>query len=587
MCSIDGYTGKQDLFTLKDYASFNQDRGPDGTSYFSDNKINIAHSLLKIQGQYTDDQKIVQPYVYGDHVLSYNGEIYGLDTFDTEWLMNAIINEDWSTLKYNTNGMWAFAYYNAQKSRITLARDHFGVKPLYYMVYNGQLYWSSTQKPLIAVLLKNNELSTNIDYDRRNNNNDGFWVSPYTTWNYISRVAPGEILHWEINDDGRVFPLARDTFWGSGWNLDVNYNYDPEEFEELTVKAIKEVSYGPGIKKCLSLSGGLDSSLIASVNRDNDNFMCSTVTYDQNHNSINTSVGRLNEYKKAKKLCKELNIPHSIVTIKSNYNDYLDEVIERCAEQIWLTSRSVPRLLNIKNAYEQGNKIYLVGDMADEIVTGYSGHFWYSVDAMKTYRPGWSAADRHLPNNGIRSDGLSAWFQELGIMETYKWMPDLPTNDPTNKHLFIRTLTSVDAFCGIVDHLAGTFGMESRVPFCHQEWAKYVFKIPSGFKLRTPTNKEMEKLPYKGMMRNRFTRKGEFPHSTKYPEINSAYIGWYKWLFREEMKDWLPTYIRDPIDRKLGFSTPWNARDYSMNNRLRKSELQRSLEIIPKKFAFK
>ena len=166
MCSIEGFTGPQP-FTIEDYTKFNKDRGPDDTNYWSDQFVSFGHNLLAIS---TNKSKKTQPYVTDKgNVLIYNGEIFGLgdDVFDTEWLANKIENEGIQSLKNDVNGMWAFVWYEPKNQRMWLVRDHFGVKPLYYLEQGTDLYFSSTPKPLYAVLNKYSSLE--IDQNKMQN----------------------------------------------------------------------------------------------------------------------------------------------------------------------------------------------------------------------------------------------------------------------------------------------------------------------------------------------------------------------------------------------------------------------------------
>ena len=153
MCSIEGFTGPQP-FTIEDYTKFNKRRGPDDTNHWNDGIVHLGHNLLAIAPQPKNKS---QPFETDKgNVLCYNGEIFGLkqSAYDTEWLANRIEEKGIQSLKDNVNGMWAFSWYDVDKQTITLVRDHFGVKPLYYMELNNNLYWSSTTKPLVAALNK-------------------------------------------------------------------------------------------------------------------------------------------------------------------------------------------------------------------------------------------------------------------------------------------------------------------------------------------------------------------------------------------------------------------------------------------------
>ena len=139
---------------------------------------------------------------------------------------------------------------------------------------------------------------------------------------------------------------------------------------------------------------------------------------------------------------------------------------------------------------------------------------------------------------------------------------------------------SVDSFCGILDHLCGSYGMESRVPWAVQSLAKYALKIPSGAKLRLPTVRENErKLTQLKMVRSQTEH---LFHNGKWA---SDIRGSYKWLIREEFKDCLPHYVTSQM-KKTGFSTPWHSRDLAKNNTLREEETGEILDVVPHLYKF-
>jgi len=541
MCSVDGFTGKHP-FTIEQFAAFNQDRGPDGTRYWCDDNVSIAHSLLAIQD---NPDAIQQPVERAGKVLSYNGEIYGLDGFDTDHLMNILCAGDWARLKYETNGMWGFSLYDQEEQTITLCRDHCGVKNIYYVIINRQLFWSSTIKPLIAVSKHfHGRLSLEEGVQERLDLLDGFWQSP-STWFYgIRSLIPGEIVKFDINQ-GRI--VASDSLWGVEWNLYPNYEWSPEEYQEIAVKAFKDTCTAPGVKKCLSLSGGLDSTLLASINKDQDNFFCSSVRYDEGYRDYHHRKDALiKEADIAVQTCKELGIQHHAALLGGDYHKrYFDETIERMGNFSWLASRVIPRFKNISNASVNNAKIYITGDLADEILTGYNGHVWYA--RPKGHR-GYYTSKRFHTWDQIRKirddDGVGS------MDKLYPW--HINSVDDNSNHLFWRMLNSTDSFCGIIDLLCGSFGIESRVPYLHQEFVKYAATIPFGVRMQKP----------------------------RYADSGS-----YKYMTREVMKDWLPDHVQTN-PRKTGFSVPWDARHHKTNNMNRQKEFRKAYQILQERFTF-
>ncbi|MBW2066377.1 MAG: asparagine synthetase B, partial [Deltaproteobacteria bacterium] len=138
-------------------------RGPDGEGFYIDSLIGLGHRRLAI----IDLSPLGhQPMISarGDCIISYNGEIYNFQELrveleskgypfrsktDTEVVLNAY--SEWGpdcVLKFN--GMFAFAIWDREKQELFLARDRYGIKPLYYYVKNGRFLFASEQKALLS-----------------------------------------------------------------------------------------------------------------------------------------------------------------------------------------------------------------------------------------------------------------------------------------------------------------------------------------------------------------------------------------------------------------------------------------------------
>lgn len=540
MCSIDGFTGSGHPFSIQQFAKFNQNRGPDGTNYWSDGYVHMAHSLLAISPNPT---KIQQPLIDSKGgVFAWNGEIYGLPagTFDTQWMSDVICDEGIQHLKYDVNGMWAFVYYQPSLQTLTLARDHFGVKPLYYMEFNDNLYWASTPKPLYAVLHAYGEtVEMSTKGNRFFDDNDRFIVAPHTPFHHIKMVGPGQILTWDLSR-GKPTKLAPDTFFGKRiqkFNLFTNYGWDPDEFREIMKDSIREVCTAKGVRKCLSLSGGLDSTLIASLNADQDDFFTSSLRFEDRKNYHRTTNSKMfDESFMAAETSRHLNIEHHSVELMMDYNQNTQEAYYNLGVPMWDRARIVPRYANVLNAKRHNAKIYITGDLADELLTGYSGdYYYYTEDDRRAWldRQRWAEWSR---GNNNKFAGMKEYFPA-----------DVLKDDGVNNRQFLRLMQHSQGFCIATDHLCGSQGIESRVPFLHQKLAKYLLKIPSGDKLRLPPGL---KNPTRDKM-----------------------MGIYKWLIREEMSAFLVSHV-ETRETKAGFAAPWNSRDKVLNNKIGQEDLQ-------------
>lgn len=545
MCSIEGTTDHDvniEMFCLQ-----NKFRGPDNTSTYLGRDIQLGHNLLKISPNHKD---VPQPFVTkAGNVLCYNGEIYGLedDVFDTEWLAQKIEKEGVESLAKGVNGMWAFAWYDQNKNTITLCKDHFGQKPLYYLIKNvdgkDQLYFSSTITPLFTTLAR---LEHSIEQDEEAieilKTNNGFNIGQDTVYKSIKRLMPGEILTIEL---GKKFKYKKDNLWNldKSFNLFPNYMWNVEEFEHITKKAIKQVCRAPNIRKTLSLSGGLDSSLICSVGR-SENISCCSVTWEnKNIGEKDSERHLLSQLELARETCRKNAVNLNVVEIKHSQKNSPGLLTElpRAMGYIptWDHQRLIPRFINITQAASKGNKIYITGDCADEILTGYNGDFNKWCD----------------PKIHEKSNSHYLTKEQASKLDYVKEFSHLMSVDTINNDNFRNLITHCDGFCTVLDSMCGYYGMESRTPFLHQEFVKYALKIPGQEKLRIPYLKKQRKKGFKFMRDHQYFM-----------------LGHYKGLLRENFDGHYVDSVRN-FDRKVGLSNPWNSRNTEINNTIIKESI--------------
>ena len=135
-------------------------RGPDGHGLWIEDNVGIGHRRLAIIDKSSSAAK--QPMISSDqrYILSYNGEIYNYKEIrsflesvgfifksksDTEVVLNALIYWGKKAL-IKFNGMFAFALWDRKTKKLLLARDRYGIKPLYYGIQNKKFYFGSEQK---------------------------------------------------------------------------------------------------------------------------------------------------------------------------------------------------------------------------------------------------------------------------------------------------------------------------------------------------------------------------------------------------------------------------------------------------------
>jgi asparagine synthase (glutamine-hydrolysing) len=278
MCGIAGFYGLRDDVLVAAMSCAMAHRGPDGEGFYIDDQVSLANRRLAIIGRASGDQPI-----YNEDqsiVVVYNGEIYNYQqlraeleeaghifktTTDTEVIVHAY--EQWGTASFDRfNGMFALALYDKQRQQLLLARDHFGIKPLYYaLLPGGKLVFASEIKPILNSKLIEKKPNDRIIYRYLafRVHDDG----EETFFEGINRLMPGEMMIVSPQGIEKSYysTLKEDLLalaaTGTGKTLQPE---EVEAFREKLVEAIKMrlVSEVP-VGTCLS--GGMDSSSVVAV----------------------------------------------------------------------------------------------------------------------------------------------------------------------------------------------------------------------------------------------------------------------------------------------------------------------------------
>lgn len=178
MCGIVGIVNfKKDIKEQEKLISemFNslESRGPDEYGLFLDHNVNLGHRRLSILDKENGKQPMSYKIDDTTYTIIYNGQIYNSNELreilrkkgfqfighsDTEVLLKAYISFGKDVLNH-LNGIFAFAVWNEKEKELFLARDHFGIKPLYYTIRNGNFIFASE----IKAILKHPDVKAQID----------------------------------------------------------------------------------------------------------------------------------------------------------------------------------------------------------------------------------------------------------------------------------------------------------------------------------------------------------------------------------------------------------------------------------------
>jgi len=348
-------------------------RGPDDSGFFEDDTVILGHRRLSILDLSPGGH---QPMSNEDATvwIAFNGEIYNFRELretltyaghrfhsrsDTEVLLHGY--EEWGIEKLLAmlRGMFAFALYDSRKPQVILARDRFGIKPLYYTSGPGDRWvaFASETKALVNGGLASSEL------DRRAL--AGFLL-------FGSIPAP-----WTIRRRIRCLPAGHYLTLSRGGDL------EPRRYWDFAQATSRELSPGPSIAESLHeavashlisdaplgvfLSGGMDSAAIAAIASSAHAGPLQTVT-------ITFGEGAYDEAEAARAASRAFSTEHHELQITSA--DFLNQMPSFLAAMDQPTNDGVNTYFVSKAARELGLKVVLSGLGGDEVFWGYRHYSW-------------------------------------------------------------------------------------------------------------------------------------------------------------------------------------------------------------------
>lgn len=473
-------------------------RGPDYSETYVDDFISLGHNLLHISGPTVEDA--VQPYVTPKgNILAFNGQIYSLGEFDTPYLARML---DFYGIEYlrNVNGAFAIAWYEKEKGHLTIVRDHYGQKPLFYQL-GKELRFSSSIHSL-------RELLGEFDLHKQGTHNflaqDRFLPGVLTIYNGIKKLFPGQYITYDVRRK-KVISTGDLHDYQLGSQL-----MNDDETRELIRSSIKQTVINKQ-RTALLLSGGLDSTTILNCSQDLDlDLFTISSSYEETMDE-NTITRYYEEYEHAELSASLYGVEwHEAYITKQDISNYNLDSMKSSLIPFFDQNRLVPRYLTYKRASELGAKVIVSGDCGDEIFTGYTGD------------------DRFFDTNKLRDVR-----DQCRDDPEYSWFPShVFGNDKINNFLFFKLLTYGEGYNLVSDSLASYFSMESRVPFCYQALVRKILSIPGEYKIQRPNNK-WDKGIYKYLLRHIF--KDELP---KHVTSKNKKTGWASpWDSRDHVKN--------------------------------------------------
>ena len=544
MCGIAGYHGLHaDTALLERMNACQQHRGPDGDGIVTDGPCGLAHRRLSIidvaHGQQPMDT------ADGRYSIAYNGEVYNyLDlraelqalgrTFatdsDTEVVLQAFAQ--WGPDAFDRfNGMFGLAIWDRHEQRLTLARDHFGIKPVYVArVANPSgdgevLLFSSEIKPILASGLYDKKVNDRSVYRylRFRAHEDG----TETFFDGIERLAPGEML--TVDADGihrRMFTRLKEELLELA---SVQRPYDDAaaaEYKRRLVESVRlrlqsEVPVGT------SLSGGLDSSAVAVIINQllNEGDELSTRSVGTRQNTFSAVFpGSINDEERyvddVLDICTGHVDAHKILPTADEFKaDLLDFV--RTQEEPLISSGPYAQFQVMREATKHVT-VLLDGQGADEMMAGYIPYYFVYLRQLRARGATLAAAELAKSLDVLYRLGRFKLKAKVKLKKT------IPTTQLLNRD-FVAAHTgerysseganlkkrlvedlfhnSLPSLLRYEDKNTMRFSLEGRVPFLDKEVLKFVFSLSDEAIIKDGWNKRVLRDATRGLLPESINRR--------------------------------------------------------------------------------
>ena len=362
-------------------------RGPDNAGIWIDSGIALGHQRLSILDLSTAGNQPMHS-TNGQFIISFNGEIYNhleirkrLESesierinwkgfSDTETLLKAFETYGISKTLTMCSGMFAIALWDTRKNILTLARDRFGEKPLYFGWVDKDFLFASEIKALKTYPNFNNSIckSALSDYLKFN-----YIPSPRCIYENIFKVKPGTFI--QIDRSIKNFKqIKNNIFWSlenvvkkGQENLFTNEKEALSELEktlQLSIKSqmISDVPLGA------FLSGGIDSSLVVSLMQKESLKPIKTFT-------VGFLETQFDESKDARAISDHLLTDHNEIFVSEKETQEVISLLPHIYDEPFADSSQIPTYLICKLAKQKAT-VVLSGDGADELFGGYNRYIW-------------------------------------------------------------------------------------------------------------------------------------------------------------------------------------------------------------------
>ena len=506
MCGIAGFIHRDnrpaDPVVLQQMTDAIAHRGPDGEGQWCEGAVGLGHRRLAILDLSAAAQ---QPMISADqrYVLVYNGEIYNFAELrgalqqegyqfrsrsDTEVVLYALAAWGVAALT-RFNGMFALALWDRTAQRLLLARDRYGIKPLYYAQQDGNLAFGSEQKAILALPGFRRVLDTAalLEYFTFQN-----LFTDRTLLRDVRLLPAGHYAEYDLRAAAPTLRLTR--YWDFHFREPARPAADAEYVAELdrlfqqavTRQLVADVPVG-----CY-LSGGLDSGAIAAVAaRARPGLKTFTCGFD-----LSSASGielAYDERAAAAALAARFGTEHSAIMLRAGDMERVMPQLSWHLEEPRV-GQSYPNFYAAELA-RRSVKVVLSGSGGDELFGGYPWRYYRAAacdnfeDYVDKYYAFWQ---RLIPNSAIQKvfapiwpEVRNVWTRDIfrDVFNNHDNMLERP-EDYINHSLYFEAKTFLHGLLSVEDKISMAHGLETRLPFLDNDLVDFALQCPVRLKLR-------------------------------------------------------------------------------------------------------
>jgi len=480
-------------------------RGPDGEGFYTDSFIGFGHRRLAIIDlSPLGHQPMTTP--DGIYTITYNGEIYNFQELrielealgcpfrsrtDSEVVLNAY--SKWGPdCVSRFNGMFAFAIWDKVRQELFLARDRYGIKPLYYTFAGNHFIFASEQKAIVThpAMKREIDLKALLEYFTfQNIFTDRTLLKdvkqfPAGCW---SRVALGS-----MSTDTSALKFTR--YWDFNFREPQNPATEPEYIEELdrlfrqavNRQLISDVELGA------YLSGGMDSGSITAIAATQLPYIKTFTCGFDLHSASGLELG-FDEREKSEFMSYLFKTEHYELVLKAgDMERVLPDVAWHLEEP--RVGQSYPNYYVARLA-SKFVKVVLSGVGGDELFGGYPWRYFRAVvnDNFEQYIDKYYLYwQRLIPNKIVKEvfkpiwhDVKHIWTRDI-FRDVFLAKPDHlnKPEDYINHSLYFEAKTFLNGLFIVEDKLSMAHSLETRVPFLDNDLVDFAMRVPVQLKLQ-------------------------------------------------------------------------------------------------------